>query len=142
VGWLIIVRAGLLAIRSRLRQADRAWRRVCLRQAGQLSCNPLGIIAGLAVMVGTVELWKHDRDTQMWLILLAVCAAIVLVPLVIVWLLRPMTVVSSPRNQQRSTVAAQPATVPPPRPDNRRPDSPRPDSVERPREPERIKEPA
>jgi hypothetical protein len=82
-------------------QACRVWRRTCLRQATQLSCNPLGIIAGLAVMVGTVELWSHGRDAWTWVFVLGVCVAIVMVTLAIVRLLTPMIVVSSPRHHKR-----------------------------------------
>jgi hypothetical protein len=76
-----------------------AWRRACLRQAGQLSCNPLGIIVAIAVMVATVEIWSHSRDAGLWVVLLAAPAVMALATLAIVRLLQPMTVVSSGRRR-------------------------------------------
>lgn len=84
---------------------QHAWgacRRALLRQAGQLNCNPFGIIAGLAVMIGTIEVWSHGREAGVWLLLVAAPAAIALLTLITVRLLQPMAIVSSPRRQQQS----------------------------------------
>lgn len=84
---------------------QHAWgacRRAFLRQAGQLNCNPLGIIAGLAVMIGTIEVWSHGHEAGVWLLLVAAPAAIALLTLITVRLLQPMAIVSSPQRQQQS----------------------------------------
>lgn len=84
-----------------LHQTYGTWRQACLRQAGQLNCNPLGIIGGLAVMIATIEIWKHSRDAWTWVLLLAAPAAVALVTLIIIRLLQPLTIVSpSPRQRQ------------------------------------------
>jgi hypothetical protein len=139
------------------------WRQACLRQAGQLNCNPLGIIAGLVVMVGTVEIWSHARDIGMWVLLLGGLAAVALITLTLVRLLERMTVMGSPRLRQRSEVHKQPATVTrvPAEPPSLRLQAPDPvpsgiaqasggsgilvlgpDGVEQLAEPERVQEPA
>lgn len=87
------------------------WRQACLRQAGQLNCNPLGIIASLVVMVGTVEMWSHARDAGMWVLVLGGLAAIALMTLTLVRVLERMTVLSSPRLRQRSAIHKRPAPV-------------------------------
>jgi hypothetical protein len=92
-------------------QVYGAWRRACLRQAGQLNCNPVGIIAALAVMVGTVELWNHSHDIGLWVLLLGGPVAIALVTLAIVRLLQPLTVVAGLRPRHRSAPESQPRPV-------------------------------
>lgn len=79
-----------------------ACRRAFLRQSGQLNCNPLGIIGGLAVMIGTIEVWNHGREAGVWVLLVAAPAAIALLTLITVRLLQPMAIVSSPRRRQQS----------------------------------------
>ena len=138
------------------------WRRGCLRQAGQLSCNPLGIIVALAVMVGTVEVWSHSRDAGMWIVLLAGPVAIALVTLAIVRLLQPMAVVSGPRRQRQREAETQPVAQPEVRSGPPSPTQPahgpgadetagvpghsdilvlHPDGAGRPERPERVREP-
>jgi hypothetical protein len=142
------------------RRGWRAWRQACLRQAGYLGCNPLGIIAGLAVMVGTVEIWSHRGEAGMWAVLLAVCVLVALVPLAVVRLLAHLTVVGPARRQPRlrSTAAGQRTGVPEPQPGPLAPQRPltgeiagvpagngvlvlEPGSTGRLGEPERVKEP-
>ncbi len=118
-----------------------AWHRACLRQAEQLNCNPLGIIVGLAVMVGTIEIWNHSGYAVMWIFLLAAPAAIALITLTIVRLLQPLAVVSSPGLHQRSTAQKRPVAVPPAPPEHNGVLMPETDRAESPREPERIEEP-
>jgi hypothetical protein len=117
------------------------WRQACLRQATQLNCNPLGIILGLAVMVGTVEIWGHSGDAGMWIVLLAGSAAAVAIALMIVRLLRPMVIVSPPSRRQRPAAQKRPVPVPAPRPAPGSVLAAGPDRAERLGEPERIKEP-
>jgi hypothetical protein len=105
-------------------KACGALRQVCLRQAQRLGCNPLGIIAGLAVMVGAIELWDHASDAAMWIFVLAGPAVIVVITLVMVRLLARMAVVSWPGREQRPAGVGQSAGVlrpqPGPRPQQRR----------------------
>jgi hypothetical protein len=117
------------------------WRQACLRQAAQLNCNPLGIIVGLAVMVGTVEIWSHSSNAEMWIVLFAAPAAIVLIALTIVRLLRPMVIVSPPPRRLRSTAHQRPDPLPGAQPGHIDVLGPGPDGAERAAESERIKEP-
>jgi hypothetical protein len=117
------------------------WRGACLRQATQLNCNPLGIIVGLAVMVGTIEIWHHGGYTGTLIILIAAPAAIALIALTIVRLLRPMVIVGSRPQRKRSTAHKRPAPLPPAQPAHNGVLPPGPDSGERLGEPERVKEP-
>jgi len=89
-----------------------AGRRACLRQAGQLNCNPVGIIVALVVMVGTAEIWSHSRDVGMWVVLLAGPVAIVLVTLAFVRVLQPLAVVSGARRRHRPVAEGRPVPVP------------------------------
>jgi hypothetical protein len=101
-------------------QAYGAWCQACLRQAGQLNCNPLGIIGGLAVMIGTIEVWRHDRDAWTWVLLLAAPAAVGLLTLIAIRLLEPLVIVSpSPRQQQSAQKQAVREKPVPPGPPSR-----------------------
>jgi len=118
-----------------------AWHRALLRQAGQLNCNPLGVIVGLALMVSTIEIWSHSGDAGMWIFLLAGPAVIALVSLTIVKLLQPMVLVNSPRRNQRSTAQKRTVPVPAARPDDDCLLILDPEAVEHAAEPERVQEP-